>query len=66
MFEVRTAIGWMVVFIGLLIVSAFASEGQYFPFISVLCVAVIGLIGFSGVLIVLGEIRDNMVDSKKE
>jgi hypothetical protein len=67
MFEVKSAIAWMGIFVvGLLALSAFAAEGRYFPFISIFCLVVIVLFGFSSILVVLEEIRDTMTDQKRD
>ena len=64
MSEVSSATAWMGIFVGLLVVSAFAAEGKYFPYVSTLCLAIVMPAGFSCILIVPGETRNSMSDQK--
>ncbi len=61
-FDVKPASAWIGMFVGLIGVSAFAAEGRYFQSISTLCLSILLLVGFSGTLILLGEIRDQEPD----
>ena len=64
MLEVKTGIMWMAIFIALAIVALFV--GGAYSMAAVLIVLVVAFfIGFSCILIVLGEIRDALAHATK-
>ncbi len=65
MFDIKSSIMWMGMFVALIYVSAIVNGGQFLGIVGIICLSIIGLIAISSVLIILAEIRDQLI-SKKE
>ena len=65
MLDVKSSIMWMGMFVALIYVSAIADDGHYLGFVGIICTSIIGLIAISSVLIVLSEIRDQLIANKE-
>ena len=64
--ELKSSIIWRGIFVGLIFVSTIADNGSYLGLVGVICLSIIGLTGISSMLIILGEIQDQLISAKEK